>query len=255
MIIEYQRPSTIQEALQLLARDEPKSFAMGGGTYLNRNLDGPYAVIDLQNLDLAGIKITGNQAHIGATSKLQEVLDFPGLPDDVYTSIRHEGTYNLRQMATIAGTMVTSNGRSPLLTVMLAMDASIQIYELDGTPKQVKLGDWLPLRAQPHPGGLVTKVTFPVNLKLAYEYVARTPADQPIVCTAVAQWSSGRTRLALGGWGDSPVLAMDGPESAGIENAARSAYSHSVDEWASAEYRQEMAGILAVRGLQRVNST
>ncbi len=101
---------------------------------------------------------------------------------------------------------------------------------------------------------LITSIVFPIKVKLAYESVARTPADQPIVCAAAVQWKSGRTRLALGGWGPAPILAMDGPEPAGMEAAGRSAYSHCEDEWASAEYRQEIAGVLAQRCSERLSS-
>jgi len=90
-----------------------------------------------------------------------------------------------------------------------------------------------------------------VNVKLAYEVVARTPADQPIVCVAVAKWSSGRTRIVLGGYGDAPILACDGPESQGGEIAAASAYSQASDMWVSAEYRQEVARILTLRCLSQ----
>ena len=79
--------------------------------------------------------------------------------------------------------------------------------------------------------------------------IARTPADRPIVCVAAARWPSGRTRLALGGFGAAPTLAMDGPEDSGAQIAAASAYSQAGDEWASAEYRSEAAGILALRCL------
>jgi hypothetical protein len=59
-------------------------------------------------------------------------------------------------------------------------------------------------------GWLIISISIPLNVKLSFEYVARTPADKPIVCAAVAQWNSGRTRLALGGYGKIPMLAMDG---------------------------------------------
>jgi hypothetical protein len=45
---------------------------------------------------------------------------------------------------------------------------------------------------------------------------------------------------------------MDSPEANGLEIAGRSAYSQAVDQWASADYRQEMAGILALRCLKRL---
>ena len=101
---------------------------------------------------------------------------------------------------------------------------------------------------------MISAISLPLNIRVAYESITRTPADQPIVCAAIAHWHSGRTRLALGGWGKAPILAMDGPEAEGLELAARSAYSHAVDEWASAEYRQEMAGILALRCIKRIIS-
>lgn len=252
MIIEYQRPKTIPEALILLARVQPSSYPLGGGTFLNRGMEGQFAVVDLQALGLATISKVGNQLKLGATVTLQQLLDYKGLPEDIYTSIKYEATYNIRQMATIAGTLGTANGRSPLATSMLALDASLEILELDATPRQVKLGDWLPVRAKAKQGKLIIKISFPLNVPVAYEYIARSPADQPIVCAAVARWTSGRTRLALGGWGKAPILAMDGPDSGGVEIAGRNAYGHAEDEWAGAEYRQEMAGVLAARCLQHL---
>ena len=60
-------------------------------------------------------------------------------------------------------------------------------------------------------------------------------------------WPSGRTRLTLGGFGLAPTLAFDGNSTEGVEIAARSAYAQAGDEWATAEYREEIAGILAKR--------
>ena len=254
MIIEYQRPKTIPEALTLLARERPPSFPLGGGTYVNRKSDDQYAVIDFQDLKLDAITMQGNVLLVGATTTLQALADYQGLPKAMYTTINHEATYNLRCMATVAGTLVTSTGRSAFTTLMLALDSSLEFLESEKKPIQVRLGDWLPVRLADKPNRLITKVSFPSNVKTAYESVSRTPADQPIVCAAVVQWPSGRTRLALGGWGKTPLLAMDGPEAQGIEVAASSAYSQAEDEWASAEYRGEMARVLARRCMERVTT-
>ena len=91
-------------------------------------------------------------------------------------------------------------------------------------------------------------------MRLAYEYVARTPADLPIVCAAVAVWSSGRTRVVMGGFGEVPVLAMDGPDREGAEIAAGVAYSHADDQWASSSYRQEVAKVLVKRCLASLDA-
>ena len=71
---------------------------------------------------------------------------------------------------------------------------------------------------------------------------------------ALARWPSGRTRLAVGGYGNTPLLAMDGIESGGLEAAARNAFDGANDSWASAEYRQEVAGILVSRCLATIDS-
>lgn len=255
MIVEYHRPTSIDEALNLLAREQPPSFALGGGTVINQATEQKIAVIDLQALGLDTITMKGDQLTVGATATLQDLMDFEGLPLELHKVIELEATYNLRQMATLAGTLVAANGRSPLTASLLACDINIEIQELGKTPQMVKLGNWLPIRIESMAGKLVTLLKIPINIRVAYEYIARSPADQPIVCAVVAQWESGRTRLALGGWGNAPVLAMDGPTPDGIDSAARNAYSDAGDQWASADYRQEMAGVLALRSLHRLRAS
>ena len=123
---------------------------------------------------------------------------------------------------------------------------------MENADESLNLGDLLPLRVQVR-GNFVTKITVPFNVKLAFEYVSRTPADTPIICAALAQWNSGRTRLTLGGYGKSPMLAMDGTESEGTETAARNSYHEATDEWASAEYRMDVAAVLTKRCLESLS--
>jgi CO/xanthine dehydrogenase FAD-binding subunit len=252
MIIEYQRPNSVSDALLLLSRKQPLSYPIGGGTVINRGASDQIAVVDLQALGLGSISKKGNHLQVGATVILQRLLEYKGLSEEFYKTIELEATHNLRQMATVAGKLVSASGRSPFTTAMLALDVSLEIHELDTEPKQVRLGDFLPLRESFSHGKLITMVNIPLNIKFAYEYIARTPADLPIICAAVAQWDSGRTRLALGGWGIRPMLVMDGPSADGIEIVAKSSANRAQDEWASAEYRHEMASLLALRCIRRI---
>ncbi len=269
MIVEYHRPSTIQETLALLARVQPVTAPLGGGSLLNQPSPEPVAVVDLQSLGLDKIEGRGNSFLVGATALLRALCEASGLegislPPALSRAVRHEATNNLRNVATVAGTLVGADGRSPFTTVLLAMDARLAILPgfqgvpgaqeedrdlpaVSGTAADISLGDLLPLRKERLRGRLITQVILPLNVRLEYEYVARTPADWPIVCSAVAQWPSGRTRVALGGFGAAPVLAMDGPEPGGAETAARSAYSQAGDDWASGDYRQAMAEVLTRR--------
>ncbi len=249
MIIEYHRPDTLEEALRLLARKEVKTLPLGGGSVLNAPNPDQYAVVDLQALGLNRIEQKGNSLLVGATATLQALLDTPNLPSALYQAIQLEATYNLRQVATLAGTLVAADGRSPLATALLALDAQVTL--LPGE-EQVGAGELLLTRRAKLPGRLITQIVLPLNIRLAYHYVARTPADLPLVCAAAARWAAGRTRLALGGFGEAPLLALDGPEASGVEEAARSAYFNAGDQWASAEYRREVAATLAKRCLEEL---
>ena len=253
-ILEYHRPQTIDEALELLARPTPVTLPLAGGSALNRPSAEPFAAVDLQALGLNTVERRGNILVLGATLTLQALLDLPDLPPALQKAIEHEASYNLRQVATVAGTLIAAGGRSPFTTALLALDAALAWRSRRGTEDQgqLDLGDLLPVRGERLRGRLVTQVSLPLNARLVYEYSARTPADRPIVCAAVAAWPSGRTRVALGGFGNAPVLALDGPEGGGVEAAVRNAYSGAEDEWASAEYRQEAAAVLALRCHQQV---
>ena len=252
MITAYHRPTTLDEALTLLA--QPNVIPLGGGTLLAQSKSTSVEVVDLQSLSLNAVKRQGNNLEIGATVTLQQLLDSQDCPEALKFALRLEAPLNLRNAATVAGTLVSCDGRSTFATVMLALDAKLEQTKSHASKVESQtsnLGDFLPLRNLQ--GSLITSVTIPLNVKLAFDYVSRTPADKPIVCAALAQWNSGRTRLALGGYGKNPTLAMDGTESEGLETAARNAFHEAADEWDSAEYRMDVAATLARRCLEKIS--
>jgi CO/xanthine dehydrogenase FAD-binding subunit len=252
MIVEYHRPETIEEALNLLKRKEPVTVPLGGGAILNAPSDKQVAVVDLQNLDLDKVKKKGSTLNVGGATTLENLLHFPDLPEALVKAIRHEATYNLRQVSTIAGTIVAADGRSPFTTTLLALDP--QLTWLPGEKSQ-PLGEFIPLRSEPWPGLLISQITIPLQPKLAYEYVARSPNDLPIVAVAVARWSSGRTRIVLGGYGASPMMAMDGAEDGGALAVVENAFMNAGDQWASAEYRANVVKTLTKRCLNTVTAS
>ena len=256
MITAYHRPQTLDEALTLLA--QANTLPLGGGTLLSHGTTDSIQAVDLQLLGLDSLTQKGNELVIGATLTLQALLESEHCPDALKLALKLEAPLNLRNSATVAGTLVTCDGRSTFATVLLALDAKIHIKSSKADSQTADIGDFLPIR----PRGLITSITIPTNLRVAFEYVARTPADKPIVCTALAQWNSGRTRLTVGGYGKSPMLAMDGIESEGtsssdfvlrsVRAAARNAFHEATDDWASAEYRIDVAATLATRCLNQL---
>ncbi len=241
MITNYHRPKTIEQALALL--NQPNTFPLGGGTLLSHPTTDSVQVVDLQSLGMDFLTLKGNDLEIGATCTLQSLLAAESCPATLKTAIKLEAPLNVRNAATVAGTIVASDGRSPFVTSLLAMDAKLTVI---GDQSSVAgISEYVLTR----PKGLITAVTIPVNTKFTFEFVSKTPADKPLICAALNQWNSGRTRLTLGGYGKSPILAMDGTEADGLEIAARNAYHEATDEWASAEYRMEIAAVLAKRCL------
>ena len=251
MIVEYYRPKNLTEAIALVDDPKTKTVFMGGGSAIDRYKTEPFAVVDLQDLGLNTLQTKGSKLEIGATATLQALYEQSQIQTGLKNAIYREASLNLRQVATVAGTLVASDGRSPFTTAMLALDASITLFPGE---EHINLGDLLALRDKNLHSKLITRITIPLNIQLAYEYIARTPADLPIVCAAVALWPSGRTRVVLGGFGAAPILAMDGPERGGGEISAADAYSQAGDQWATAEYRREMAQILVGRCLSRLDN-
>ncbi|HJS29766.1 MAG TPA: FAD binding domain-containing protein [Anaerolineales bacterium] len=252
MILEYHRPQKLEEALALIARPTPPTFPLGGGTVLTQPGTEQFAVVDLQDLGLNTLELRGNTLGIGAMVRLADLLDFPETPSELKVVIRLEASQNLRQAATVAGTLVSGDGRSPLTCAFLALNAELVMMPGDGA---VPLGELLPLREEKLTGKLITEIVLPKTAALFYDQVSRSPADRPLVSAAVTAWPSGRTRVVLGGYGNSPVLVFDGPRSPGAEISARDAYSRAEDAWASGEFRAITAEKLVLRALQSFGAT
>ncbi|MGD0709302.1 MAG: FAD binding domain-containing protein [Anaerolineaceae bacterium] len=251
MILEYHRPENLDEALSLLSRKTPTTVPMGGGTVLSQTHATEFAVVDLQALGLNNFKVVGNGFEVGAVCTLQALYEQTAISEKLKSAIQLESTQNIRETATIAGALVTADGRSAFACSMMALDT--QLFWLPGE-KKVSLGDWYSSRSTWKDGKMITKISFAKNAVLELEVVNRTPDDLPIVCAAAARWPSGRIRLILGGWGKQPILVADGeglsPDDA--SRAASDAYGEAGDAWATAEYRKGIAGTLASRVIGRL---
>ncbi len=245
----YYRPQNLSEALVLLKN--PNTIPLAGVTYINTKLRGSCNVVDLQNLGLDRFVVQNKKIEIGSTTKLQQLCQNNQISDDFKIAIKLEAPLNIRNSASLGGLLLTCNGRSPIASSLLALDASVVI---EPNHREVFLSDFFSLRSNFPKESIITAITLPENQHFCFNYVARTPFDLPIVCAALSTWKNGRTRLALGGYGIQPLLVVDGDISDDISAAAFNAYSNAGDEWASAEYRSDIAKVLSRRCLSTINS-
>lgn len=243
MIIEYHRPATLDEAVQLLARHTPRTVPIGGGTTVVGG-DEAVAVVDVQELGLDRIVTQGTVIHIGAATKLDTVMRDAAVPGGVKEAILKEASSNLRNMASVAGALIAADGRSPLATVMLALNAQL-VWA--GSAQKTSLEEWYSTRKDEVRRGLIVAIEIEQGATCDYASSARTPADRPIVCASVARFANGHVRVVIGGHGTAPSVVYSGAEEFYLPEITRNAYSHRGDSWASAEYRQEAAGVLVKR--------
>ena len=251
MITEYNRPSTLESALELLARKTPVTVPLAGGTLLNRKTDADFAVVDIQALPLKTIQLDGNTLMIGAGVNLQELIDHPDVPPILKEACKKETSFNLRQMSTVGGCIAGGDGKSILLSLLLAWNAQLEIQP--GMEK-ITISELLPVRKQNLTGKLITSVTINTSVKVTYETITKSPADYPIAGVSIAQWPNGRTRVNVFGFGELPVAAMDGTSAIGADLAAKNAFADSGDNHASTAYRESMAGVLVKRCLEKLAS-
>ena len=252
------RPETMGEALDLLAQPGVRVMALYGGPELFDKLEAAAEmeeVVSLAALGLERVIETAEGVRIGAMAPLT------ALPaGDLAGAAARSYPLNLRAMWTVGAVAAHGGASSPLLATLLALDARVELAGEQTLP----LADYLPQRA---PTDLITAVIVPGDSRgaLAFEAVARTPSDEPIVCAAarvaVVGGSFESAALALGGAAITAIRAREVEAALTGRPAAREAVESAVealgalnppaDFRGSSAYRREMAKVTARRALLR----
>ena len=132
MITQYHRPLTLEEAIALTSR--PDAVIIAGGTSVNAGPGRrPTTGVDLQSLDLAGIETDGASTRIGATTRLQDLVDSNLVPDVLRDLARREAPNTIRNAATVGGTIGASDPESELVAGLLAFDATVTLARAGST--------------------------------------------------------------------------------------------------------------------------
>ena len=252
---DYHRPADLQSARKLLQRAGSRTVPLN--TSPRPPLD-PYpgveAVVDLSQLKLNTIKQDGETIRIGGMTLLQEIADSALLraqAGGVLSQAAHLSAHlGLRNVATLGGAILSTDGPPEVLLALLALDA-----------EQVRDGD------------LLMEVKFAMQTQSggAMERVARTPRDQAIVAAvALFEVETPRrglslcrhARLAMAGASPSPrrftsaenILEGQTLSADLLQKLADvvSADADPVPDYrGTAEYRKAMAGVLAIRAIEK----
>ncbi|RMF01814.1 MAG: hypothetical protein D6768_09750 [Chloroflexi bacterium] len=238
----YHRPTTIEKALQLLNRSGVTTALVAGGTHaipqLSENVD---EVVDLQAIGLTGITVGEQLVTFGAMVTLQAIADELQIPQSLREVVRRESASTFRNAATLGGVIAAPHRDSELLAFLLVSEAQVTVQNQNGQ-QALSLESFLRDIPAALGGGIITAVSVQTGGQIATDRVARTPADRPIVAALARKSPDGNLRLALCGVANVPLL---------VDPAAdiKAAINPAGDFRGSAEYRRQMAALLARRVL------
>ena len=237
----YHRPSSIEEALQLLARPQVSTAVVAGGTSLNARLsDSIEEVVDLQGVGLDEVERNGNRLTLGAMVRIQSLVENSQVPALVRDLAHREGPNTFRNQGTVGGLVTAADPESELLAALLVFEAEVEIRSTGGARRLV-LPDFLAGLPAVLDGSLITSVSLTVTGQGAAERTARTPADSPIVAAVGRRDGQGQVHLALCGVAQTPILVS--PDA----DQLKSQLNPPGNFRGSSEYRRQIAAVLARR--------
>lgn len=255
-IREYKRAESLEEAWQL--NQKRPNRVLGGMIWLkmeNINVGHGHRPV---GLGLDTIEETDEGFSIGAMVTLRQLELHPGLAaytdGAVRESVRHIVGVQLRNLATVGGSIYSRFGFSDVLTMFLALNASVELYK----------GGVVPLAEyaqRPYDRDILVRVLVPKeNARFVYQSVRNSQTDFPVLTCAAAKLADGSIRAAIGARPGKAVLYTVAPEAGETaeEFAARFAAEVKADIKTEsnlrggAEYRRHLAGVLTKRAVCRL---
>ena len=273
---EYERATSVQHALGLLAERHDARVLAGGYSLLpmmKLRLATPECLIDIDDLagELGYIEQDADLIRIGAMARHRQLLESPLLSRLVPIFVDAEQVIAdpiVRNRGTIGGALCQADPSEDLSAVCAALDAEMVIRGLDGV-RMVPMKEFYrgPYRTAVADDELLTEIRIPTRgySGSAYEKVNRRVGDWAVVAAGAALSLSdgviahaGVALVAVGadvtsGVAQEVVVGQE-PSEALFQRAGRAAAaacSPVSDQRGSAEYKRHVAGVLVTRALQR----
>jgi carbon-monoxide dehydrogenase medium subunit len=275
--VEYEAPTTVAEAIDLLAEHLDEASVLAGGQslipLLALRLARPAVLIDINGIDeLSGVSATDGWVAIGAMTReyvAEESETVAGTVPLLAAALPLIGHEAIRSRGTIGGSLAHADPAAELPAVARALDAEFVVRGQSGE-RVVPAAEWFEgyLTTSRRPDELLTDIRFPVagpGTGISFQEVARRHGDFAIVGLAASLTLSGGAisdaRLAFAGMSDVPLragaaedlLVGERPSAELFEEAARRATGDvdpPGDLHGSSEYRKTVAAALVRRGLR-----
>ena len=247
----YVRPSAVEDAYALA--QERGSVLLGGMLWLRLQNRRVSTAVDLGDLGLNQIEDGGDRFRIGASVTLRELEtheELNRLTGGAFrTALAPIVGVQFRNLATVGGSVFGRFGFSDLLTLLMALNASVTLYHAGELPLYEFAG-------MGRVRDVLTHVTVP-KTPLSASYLAQrnTAADFPVL-TVSAALREGKLRCAVGARPLRAVLLPEVDLNAGafdpadFAGNAANALSFASNRRASEEYRRHLCRVLLRRAVE-----
>ncbi len=275
---DYACPTTLPEAVQLLAsRDDAKALAGGQSLVpmLAFRLAHPTLLVDLRKVaDLRGIKISEKGVALGAMVRWRDIEDDARLSSAhplLKAAIAHVAHYQIRNRGTVGGSIAHADPAAEMPGIALTCDAEIAVIGKSGA-RVFQAADFFQgaLTTALGPDQIIVEVRlppWPKGRRWGFQEFARRRGDFAMAAAAVfydqdARGRASNAHVGVIGVGDRP-LRLGGVEDAingqaideatiiKAEAAACAGVDPQDDIHASAAYRRALTGTMVERALKQ----
>ena len=200
--VEYEKASSVEHALSLLARYGPEARILAGGHSLipmmKLRLAQPETLIDINGLsELFYLEVDGGELRIGALTRHAQLLDSAAVGE--HFAILHDAEKVIadpvvRNWGTVGGSLCQADPSEDLSAAFAALKGNMVIHSPDGSrtvsAREFHTG---PYETMVEAGEMLTEIRLPISPGggSAYEKVGRRVGDWPVSAAGAAIWLAG----------------------------------------------------------------
>ena len=257
---KYHQPTTVRQAANLLAKFPDAKVLAGGHSLIpvmKLRLASPSDIIDINKVEgLSGVEVKGRSVVIGAMTRHYEVAGSQTLKDVLPALAGVPGSIgdpHVRHRGTIGGSVANNDPNADYPAACLGLGATIITNK-----RRIASDDFFTgmFSTALEPDEIITKVSFPIAKKAAYQKFKHPASGFALVGVFVSKRGPD-IRVAVTGAGSNGVFRVTAFEEAlkkrfspkSIEGITVPANGMNTDIHASAEYRAHLVGVLARRAL------
>ena len=248
-IKQYARPETLEEAYELCQKKGNR--ILGGMLWLKMQDINVNTAIDLQALQLNTIEETESEYRIGCMVSLRQLELHEGLNDltqgALSQSLAHIVGVQFRNLATIGGSIWGRFGFSDVLTLFMAIDAKVELYER-GIMSIEEFAD-MPRTVK----DLLIRIIVPkVRRTTVYRSQRNASTDFPVLACAVSK-TADTVCCSVGARPGKAIIVRELPDDpAEAAEYAVSRLSFGTNLRGSREYRMQICKVLVRRAMEQL---